>query len=28
LVHLYGYAKAVVTGEQPKPGDQAKVNLS
>jgi general stress protein 26 len=28
LVHLYGYAKAVVTGEQPKPGDQAKVNLT
>ena len=28
LVHLYGYAKAVVTGESPKPGDQAKVNLS
>jgi general stress protein 26 len=28
LVHLYGYAKAVVTGEQPKPGDQAKVDLS
>jgi general stress protein 26 len=27
LVHLYGYVKAVVTGESPKPGDQAKVNL-
>ncbi len=27
LVHLYGYVKAAVTGEPPKPGDQAKVNL-
>jgi len=27
-VHLYGYAKAAITGEQPHPGDQAKVNLS
>jgi general stress protein 26 len=28
IVHLYGYAKAALTGEQPHPGDQAKVNLS
>ncbi|HEX2555936.1 MAG TPA: pyridoxamine 5'-phosphate oxidase family protein [Microvirga sp.] len=27
LVHLYGYVKAAVIGESPKPGDQAKVNL-
>jgi hypothetical protein len=28
VLHLYGYAKAVLTGEPPKsPGDQEKVNL-
>ncbi|HYE00807.1 MAG TPA: pyridoxamine 5'-phosphate oxidase family protein [Alphaproteobacteria bacterium] len=27
LVHLYGYAKAVVTGDSPKPGDNAKIDL-
>jgi general stress protein 26 len=28
IVHLYGYAKAALTGQPPHPGDQAKVNLS
>ena len=27
MLHLYGYVKAVVTGESPKGGDQAKVDL-
>lgn len=27
MVHAYGYAKAVLTGEAPKPGDNAKVDL-
>ncbi|GEO15540.1 hypothetical protein MAE02_32360 [Microvirga aerophila] len=27
IVHLYGYVKAAITGEQPHPGDQAKVDL-
>ena len=27
LVHAYGYVKAVVTGERPNPGDEAKVRL-
>lgn len=27
IVHMYGYAKAVVTGESPNPGDNAKVDL-
>jgi general stress protein 26 len=28
LVHLYGYAKAAITGQPPHPGDQKKVDLS
>ena len=28
MLHLYGYVKAASTGESPKGGDQAKVNLS
>jgi general stress protein 26 len=27
MVHAYGYAKAVLTGEPPKPGDNAKVDV-
>lgn len=28
MVHLYGYAKAVLTGKSPEPGDHQKVRLS
>jgi general stress protein 26 len=28
MVHLYGYAKAVLTGQPPHPGDHAKLHIS
>ncbi|WP_119678789.1 pyridoxamine 5'-phosphate oxidase family protein [Indioceanicola profundi] len=27
MVHLYGYAKAAITGQSPKPGDHGKLNM-